>query len=214
MKITKFGHCCLLLEIKGTRILTDPGEFSTLQNEVQNLHIVLITHEHADHLHVESLKTVLQNNPNAKVITNSSVGKILTQEGIEFTKVEEGESHIQNDVLFEGFGKDHATVYGNMPQMLNTGYFLDNNFFYPGDAFTNPGKPVKLLALPVEGPWMRSSESIDYALEINPVQCIPVHDGRLKNPEMAASWPKRILEEKGIKFSSLEIGKTYEFNLE
>lgn len=49
MKITKFGHCCLLIEENGVRILTDPGTYSTQQSEVKNIDFVLITHEHADH---------------------------------------------------------------------------------------------------------------------------------------------------------------------
>lgn len=32
MKITKLGHCCLLIEIRGTRFLTDPGSYTTSQN--------------------------------------------------------------------------------------------------------------------------------------------------------------------------------------
>lgn len=56
MKVTKFGHCCLLIEEEGLRILTDPGSYSTRQNDVQNIDVILITHEHPDHLHIESLK--------------------------------------------------------------------------------------------------------------------------------------------------------------
>src|SRR3990167_7420555 len=54
MKIKKIGHCCLRIEEQETVILTDPGVFSTLQNEEQGIDIVLITHEHGDHLHIES----------------------------------------------------------------------------------------------------------------------------------------------------------------
>ena len=58
MKITKFGHCCLLIEENGVRILTDPGTYSTQQSEVKNIDFVLITHEHADHFHIDSLKAL------------------------------------------------------------------------------------------------------------------------------------------------------------
>ena len=37
MNITKLGHCCLLIEEKGLRILTDPGAYSTGQNEIKNI---------------------------------------------------------------------------------------------------------------------------------------------------------------------------------
>src|SRR4051812_27786091 len=56
MKIKKLGHCCLVIETKGIRIMTDPGNYSTLQADEKNIDIILITHEHTDHLHIESLK--------------------------------------------------------------------------------------------------------------------------------------------------------------
>ncbi len=77
MNIKKIGHCCLLIKTKDLTILTDPGNFSVDQNTITGIDIVVITHEHTDHLHIESLQEVLQNNPQAKVITNSGVGKKL-----------------------------------------------------------------------------------------------------------------------------------------
>ena len=46
MKITKFGHCCLLVEENGVRILTDPGIYSTQQNEIKNIDILYLEHLH------------------------------------------------------------------------------------------------------------------------------------------------------------------------
>jgi hypothetical protein len=90
MKITKFGHCCLLIETKGKRILTDPGSWSSLQNDISNLDIILITHEHTDHMHVESLQTILSNNKDVQIFTNSGVGKILSEKGIGYSLLENG----------------------------------------------------------------------------------------------------------------------------
>src|SRR3989338_9761569 len=93
MRITKLGHCCLVVEItpllskptvlhllrenKPVRIMTDPGAWSTRQNEEKGIDYIFITHEHQDHFHIESLKKVLANNPKAKVITNKGVGSSL-----------------------------------------------------------------------------------------------------------------------------------------
>src|SRR4030066_1892683 len=127
MKITKFGHCCLLIEEKGLRILTDPGNYSTTQNEIKGVNIVLITHhEHKDHLHMESLKAVLKNNPSAKVMTNSSVGRVLEKEAIPFVMVEDGQCTVENDVSIEAFGKKNAVIYPTLPEIHNTGYFIAN----------------------------------------------------------------------------------------
>jgi len=48
MTLTKLGHCCLIIEDQGLRILTDPGEYTILQNQVKDIDLILITHEHAD----------------------------------------------------------------------------------------------------------------------------------------------------------------------
>lgn len=210
MKITKFGHCCVLIEENGVRILTDPGSYSTQQNTVQSIDVVLITHEHQDHLHIDSLKALLKNNPHAKVMTNKGVGAILEKEGIVFTVVEDGQQVEEQGILIEGFGKDHALIHASIPLIRNTGYFISNRLFYPGDAFTNPGKHIEILALSVAGPWMRLMEAIDYALELKPKMCFPVHDGILKAPGVAHLIPAKILEPKGITFTVLEIDKEYE----
>lgn len=211
MKITKFGHCCLLIEENGVRILTDPGTYSTQQNEVKNIDLVLITHEHQDHLHIDSLKAVLKNNPQAKIITNKTVGTHLEKESINFSIVEHGQTTSEKGVLIEGFGKEHALMYASIPSIQNTGYFIANLLFYPGDAFTNPGKQVEILALPVAGPWMKLPEAVDYALELKPKISFPVHDGILKNIGSTNRIPKQVLEPKGIKFIIPELGQEMVF---
>lgn len=211
MRIKKLGHCCFIAEPKeGVRIMTDPGMFSTLQNEEKNISLVLITHEHSDHLHIDSLKKILENNPNCLVITNSSVGVLLKKEGITFIKVEEGESYDFEGVNIYAFGNLHAEIYDDYGRVQNTGYMIDS-LCYPGDAFHYPDAKVDILALPVCGPWMKSKEAVIYAKNINPRIVFPVHDGMLADffPVM---WnvPKHFLSEVNIPFKKLELGKEEE----
>jgi len=211
MKITKFGHCCLLIEENGLRVLTDPGSYTEKQNEIKNIDVVLITHEHQDHFHVDSVKKILVNNPQAKIITNSAVNALLSKEGIDSVVVEDGQSLEEKGIVFSGHGKEHAIIYKKWNSVENTGYFIGERLFYPGDAFYNPNKPVEILALPVAGPWCKISEAIEYALEIKPKICFPVHDGGLKSPGVAHRAPSTILPEHNIKFLPLEIDKETEF---
>lgn len=210
MKITKYGHACLLIEEGGVRILTDPGNYSTGQNVARNIDIILITHEHLDHVDPASLKAVLTNNPAAKVITNKSVQRLLAKEGTETEVVEESEEFTLKEVSIRGQGRDHAIFHSSIPCIRNTGYFI-NNFFYPGDAFTRPKYPVEILALPVAGLWMKLPEALDYALDIKPKICFPVHDAVLKVPGFTHIVPSKVLEPASIPFKILEIGKEYEF---
>lgn len=212
MKITKFGHCCLLIEENEVRILTDPGSYTTAQNEIKNIDLVLITHEHQDHFHIESIKKLIMNNPQTKIITNSAVGKLLDKERIKYEVVAEGQSTKLKDVLIEGFGHKHAVIYEDYGQVENTGYFINDKLFYPGDAFFNPGKVVKILALPAGGPWMKISEAIDYAKKLNPKSCFPVHDGMYAaNANFIGMLMQKFLANAGIKLVVIELNKETEF---
>lgn len=188
--------------------MTDPGSFSTLQSEAQNIRAILITHEHSDHLHIESLKKVLENNPEAVVITNTTVGKFLQEAGISFTKVEEDQKYNLDGVEIVGFGNTHAEIYEQYGQVQNTGYMIDT-LCYPGDSFNLPAsKVVEVLALPVAGPWMRMKDAINYAKIIKPRVAFPVHDGFIHD-WAAFLWrlPENLLKEEHITFKKLELGK-------
>ncbi len=213
MRITKFGHCCLLIEEGGLRILTDPGFFTTAQNEVKQVDVLLITHEHTDHFHIESVKEILKKNQ-PKIITNSAVKALLVKEGIveNIQVVEDGQSYQVGEVTFIGHGNKHAVIHAELPIVQNTGYFIGPRLFYPGDALYDPKKPIDILALPVAAPWLKISEAIDYALALAPKSVFPVHDGVLN--EKVSDLPKHIagsiLEKHGIRYLNLEIGKETE----
>ncbi len=235
MKITKFGHCCLLIEEGGARILLDPGSYSDGQNDVKNINAILITHEHQDHIDLNSVKAVLKNNPDAKIITNPSVRDILAKEGIESEALRDGQSTEVKGVKIEGKGNEHAVIHSSIPIVRNTGYFVAERFFYPGDALTLPNRPVsklsgtqlkenvrkrpssfslrpvEILAMPASAPWARIGELIDYAIAVKPKVAFPVHDGMLKNPLTFYPYFTKILESAGIAFKPLELGKEYEF---
>jgi L-ascorbate metabolism protein UlaG (beta-lactamase superfamily) len=210
MKITKLGHCCLIIDIDGVRFLTDPGNYTTAQNEAMNIDCVVISHEHTDHLHVESLKNVIKNNPSTKIISNSSVGKILDSEGMPYQSVSDGESAEIKGVIVSAYGVKHAPIFREYEQVENTGYMFGGKLFYPGDSFHNPGFPIDILAFPVTGPWCKISESMDYVLEVKPRVAIPVHDGNLVRHGITNRLPGIFLKEAGIEFIALELGKETE----
>lgn len=213
MKITKFGQCCLLVEDEGKRILTDPGRFSVSQNEVKDLDIILITHEHTDHLHSESLTEIIKNNPQAKVITNESVGKILTELGVSFKVLPETTPTECCGVTLEAFDGIHAEIFEEIGQVQNTGYFIAEKLFYPGDSYTEPNKPVSILALPVAGPWCKAADAIAYAIRVNPEKAFPVHDAVLNEAGLALTHGifKTQLANKGIEFVGVVNGDEMDF---
>jgi len=205
MKIQKLGHCCLLIEEQNLRILTDPGFFTTEQcKEVEGIDVVLITHEHNDHIHIDSLKDILKNNPDATVITIASVARMLDEAGISYQLTEHGSNTTIDGVLIEAYGQIHACFHPEVPDVANTGFFIANRFFYPGDAFTDPGKEVEILALPVAGPWMKIGEAVDYALALKPKVAIAVHDAVYVNPGLGHRVPNIVLPKHGIEFKVID----------
>jgi L-ascorbate metabolism protein UlaG (beta-lactamase superfamily) len=212
MNIKKLGHCCFVVEVDGKRIMTDPSNFNYGGDSVleRNISLILITHEHADHLHIDTLKEILKNNTDAIVISNTSVGKLLTEVGINFTKVEDGESYNFGNTLIKGFGDKHAQIYEDYGQVQNTGYMI-NSLCYPGDSFNLPNTKVDILALPVLGPWMKMKDAIDYAKELKPRVVFPVHDAPLKPfATFIYGIPEHFLSKVGITFKKLELGKEEE----
>jgi L-ascorbate metabolism protein UlaG (beta-lactamase superfamily) len=210
MKIRKLGHCCLVIETKGKRVLTDPGSY-TLEShcQLENIDYILFTHEHPDHYHIDSLKIVLEKNPQAIVYANNSVGDLLKEEGIAHTLVSNGEKVFLDEISLVGIGEKHAEMHDSIPQSSNTGYFIDERLWYPGDAFTNPERGVEILALPVSGPWMKIGEAIDYAIQIKPKVAFPVHDGTKWGS--SHTLPAKILPNHGIEFIIMTEGDEKEF---
>ena len=210
MKITKLGHCCLIIEEGGIKILTDPGEYTDAQNSVRGLTHVIITHEHQDHFHVPSLKQVLANNPGVAVYTNRAVGNLMSREALPYELLQHGDKQKFGDLEVEGIGTEHHVIYPAIPIIMNTGYMFGNKFFYPGDALTKPERPVELLAMPITGPWLPIAEAIDYARALKPKKCFPIHDGNIKAPEGMYRLSARILQPEGINFEVFELGKNYD----
>ena len=214
MKIKKLGHCCLLIDTGEVKILTDPGAFTIdSHKEVTGIDIILITHEHADHLHIGSLKEIIANNSKVKVITNTSVGKLIEAEGIEYEVLEGKDAKEYLNTLIEAYDAKHAEIFEEIAQVQNTGYFIDNKLFYPGDAYCDPEKDVDILALPVAGPWCKIPDAIRYALKLKPNKVFPVHDGMLQTKRVGGSHaiPLKVLQENNIDFISMIEGDEIDF---
>lgn len=210
MKINKLGHCCLLIETKGKRILTDPGSYTVeAHSKLENIDYILFTHEHQDHYHLESLKVILEKNRQAVVYANNSVSESLKKEGIMHIQINNGDNVLLGKISVIGIGENHAQMHSSIPLSRNIGYFIDQKLWYPGDSFTNPNRPVEVLALPVSGPWMKISEAIDYALLLKPKKVFPVHDGTRFGS--AHVLPSKIFIPKGIEFVVMIEGDSGEF---
>ena len=213
MLITKFGHACLLVEENRVRVLIDPGgeEYCAIPENLEDLSVILITHEHQDHYNVERIRKILEHNKSAQIVTNTAVGKKLKESKLDFQVIEDGQSITIHGLSIEGEGELHAVLHEEWPRCANTGYRIGGRLFHPGDSLELPKLPVEIIALPVGGPWMSIGMGIEYARAVKPKIAFPIHDGGLKNIGTTSRLPTELLPKSGIDVRILEIGKEYQF---
>jgi L-ascorbate metabolism protein UlaG (beta-lactamase superfamily) len=207
MKITKFGHSCLFVEVDGVRILVDPGAYSEGYEDLTHLDALLITHNHGDHCNVDSISSLVQSNPAMVIYSNTDVQTTLGEKHImcvvptDSELVTIGESEIQVHHTY------HEEIYETITVPQNTGFLVAKRLYVTGDNVTSiPGEPVEILALPVVSPWGKTSEYLDFARAVKPQVVIPVHDA-IGQPGFFAKHPSNILPEFGIDVVVLEHGK-------
>src|SRR5215831_8948232 len=95
MKISKYIHSCILVESGKERLLIDPGPFTFIEGKVKAgdfkaVTTILFTHKHYDHYDIEALKEILQNNPEARALTNKTTAEILNAAEIAVDILEDG----------------------------------------------------------------------------------------------------------------------------
>ena len=185
MRITKFGHACVRVESGSTAVVVDPGGWSE-REAVDGASVVLVTHEHPDHLDPGNLRAT-----DAPVYTIGAVAKQIAEQAPDVaervTVVKPG------DVLDLGIpvtvvGEKHAVIHPELQHFDNSGYLLEvegRRVFHPGDAFTERPEALDLLLLPVHAPWNKVSEVIDYARAVGAPLSVAIHDGLLNERGLA-----------------------------
>jgi len=181
MRITKFGHACVRIEHDGQVVVIDPGAFTEAE-AVDGATAVLVTHEHADHLHVDHLRAT-----DAPVFTIEAVRAQIAEEdravADRVTLVSPGEQ-VDVGLPVTVVGELHAVIHEDLPRVHNSGYVVDVGslrLYHPGDALTPPGGPVDVLFLPVHAPWSKISEVIDFGRSVGAPRAVAVHDGLLND---------------------------------
>jgi len=210
MNIHKIGHCCLVLDIDGKKILTDPGSFTSEQVDLRDIDVVVITHKHEDHLDPNTIKTVAENNLDAVFVANEDIGSVLSENSIIYETISAGETKEIKGITFEAFANAHAHIYEGVPLPDNTGYLIADRFYLPGDSLVVPGKEIEILAAPFAAPWGKIGEYIDYIKEVKPKHAFPIHDGMQKIYGAYHALPEKLLPEAVISFTALKPGENLE----
>ncbi len=183
MKLTKYGHSCLLIEQGVDRILVDPGVFSQGWHSLTGLTAVLVTHAHPDHVDTATLPGLLALNSDVQLFADPGSVGALAEVGVHATAVAPGDT-LDLATPVQVFGETHAVIHRDLPTIPNRGYLVDGRLYLPGDSLQVPAAAVEILALPVAAPWMAAKEAVDFLRAVDPTTVIPIHEKVLANPTM------------------------------
>ena len=205
MQLTKFTHACVRVEDGDRALVLDPGTFSEVDEALDGVDAVLVTHEHADHVDVDRLLAAARGRSSLRVWAPSSLADALAPLGDQLTTVGPGESFEAGGLAVRTFGGQHAVVHPSIPVIANVGYLVGAKVFHPGDSFTVPDVAVDTLLLPVSAPWCKVAEVVDYLVAVRPRQATQVHDVVLSDPgrNLTFGLATSFAERYGVAFRAL-----------
>jgi L-ascorbate metabolism protein UlaG (beta-lactamase superfamily) len=181
MQITHLGHATLLVQTAQVRVLVDPGTFSDAWHGITDLDAVLVTHQHPDHVDVGRVPDLCRDNPEARWYVEPAVVPLIpSTQAYSFAA---GEGIRVGDLDIAGVGGRHAVIHPDLPDIGNTGLLLSEvggaTVFHPGDSYAALPDGVDIAAVPLNGPWAKMSECIDFVRALAPAQWFPIHDALL-----------------------------------
>jgi L-ascorbate metabolism protein UlaG (beta-lactamase superfamily) len=212
MRVTHFGHSCLLVETGRSRILLDPGTYSHGFEELEDLDAVLITHAHPDHVDVERLPSLLDGNDGALLHAEPATAASLTESGLDARPLHPGDRVTVAGTTVSPVGGRHALIHADVARIGNVGLLLsaegEPTLFHPGDSYeTTPGG-VDVLALPLNAPWAASKEMIDFVRAVGAPTGFAIHDALL-SPAGRAVYSTQARNLGGLDLRDLEGPTTF-----
>lgn len=180
MNLTHLGHACLLVETD-VRLLVDPGTLSDFAG-LTGVDAVLVTHQHPDHVDVAGVTALLAANRGARLVIDPDSAGAL--DGLPGARIARPGERLKIGATTVGVhGGLHAAVYGPVPGCTNNAYLIDDGaLFHPGDSFATPPGDVDVLAVAIDGPWLKLAEAVDYARAVAPRVVVPIHEGETTDP--------------------------------
>jgi L-ascorbate metabolism protein UlaG (beta-lactamase superfamily) len=175
MELTKYAHACALIT-KGTEhLLIDPGVFTELPADLPKIDVLIITHNHPDHLDKTKVDTIIAANPEIQIFGSPEAAIDITTPSVKVP--ETNQDYQAGSFSLRFYGGQHAIIHSSIPTIGNFGVCINGDIYYPGDSFTPGPEGVAVLLAPALAPWMKIGEGMDFVLSQKAKLVIPTHDG-------------------------------------
>lgn len=186
MEIEHLGHACLRISYDGASLLLDPGAFSPHLDQhllEKPLEAVLVTHAHPDHLDPDLVPLLQRAAGGREVLAEAGAADVVQQAGGTAEVLQVGQTLELGPFVVEVVGGRHAVIHPDVPRIGNVGLLVragGTTLFHPGDAYDTVPDGVDVLAVPLNAPWAKVEETVDFVRAVAPQVAVPVHDGLLR----------------------------------
>lgn len=210
MRLTKLSHACVRVARPDAVLVIDPGGF-TEPEALEGADAVLITHEHPDHLDVDKLAAARARRPDLTVHAHPEVVPKLGLPPEAVAPVTPGESFVAAGFRVRACGGQHAVIHPDLPRIVNLGYLIEDSVYHPGDSVDPADLPagtrVETLFLPINAPWLKLAESVEFARAVAPGRAFALHDYLLSEAGTSV-YGANLAKLSGCDYTRLEPGTT------
>ncbi len=201
IKLEWLHHSCFRVSNNKVTVYTDPYK---VKNNYNDADIILITHDHYDHLDQESIKKLI--NGNTIIVAPEDCEKPLMKFNNKKVFVAPNQVKIINDVTIKTVPSYNLTKFSDGGKVFhpkekgNVGYIFiigDTRVYLAGDTDNIPEiKDYKtdIALLPVSGIYvMDAKEAADATMLIKPKIAVPMHyDSGIGTEENAKEFKKLV----------------------
>jgi L-ascorbate metabolism protein UlaG (beta-lactamase superfamily) len=215
MLLTKFSHSCVRISDGDRRLAIDPGSFSEVATALDELDAVLITHEHPDHVDSDRLAIAARANPELHIWAPKAVtDQLATVEALadRLSTVGPGEDFIAGGLGVHTFGGQHALIHSSVPVVANVCYLVAGVIYHPGDSYVIPTASPEVALVPINAPWAKIAETIDYAVAVRAPLAFGIHDALISEigRRFYSSHVERIGAEYDVQYRHLQPGESFQ----
>ena len=199
MKITWLGQAGLLFETEGKTVVVDPYLSDNVKNfEPKNYRrvpvdesflkirpdVIVITHNHLDHLDKETLKYYLTEDANCLVLAPNGGWQELRKFGgnSNYVLFNNGTTWTEGNITFTAVKAEHSDPYaiGVIISAEGKNYYITGDTLYNEQVFESlPGVELEAVFLPVNGVGnnMNMTDATKFAKRVNAKYTVPFHIG-------------------------------------